>query len=96
MLSTWHENNQEQRILAAVPIVTAIDATMNIAKENGYELRVPNLDARNPANKPDSVESAALNQFKENKNLAEYDVFDKEMNAVRFFKPIRLTKDCMI
>ena len=96
MLRQWGEAGEMDRLMAAVPIVTAIDSVMNIASENGYELRVPRVGARNPENNPDAVEAEALAILQADPNLEEYHVFDEKQNAIRFFKPIRLSSDCMI
>lgn len=96
MLRRWHEEGKEDRIFNAVPIVTAINSTMKASQGNGYELRVPSLEARNPDNRPDEIETKALLALVENKNLDEYHTFDADLNAIRYFKPIRLTRDCLI
>lgn len=96
MLRKWGEAGEMDRLMAAVPIVTAIDSVMNVADEHGYELRVPRVGARNPENNPDEIEKIALAILQENPELDEYHVFDEERNAIRFFKPIRLSSDCMI
>lgn len=96
MLRKWGEAGQMDRLMAAVPIVTAIDSVMNVSDEHGYELRVPRVGARNPENNPDEIEKKALAILQDNPKLDEYHVFDKERNAIRFFKPIRLSADCMI
>lgn len=96
MLREWGEAGEMDRILASVPIVTAIESVMGIAKENGYELRVPRVGARNEENNPDKIESEVLALLQADKSLEEYHVFDEDRNAIRFFKPIRLSEDCMI
>jgi methyl-accepting chemotaxis protein len=95
MLSQWAKDGRLDRVLAAVPVVTAWQSAQAKAKEGGYEFRVPKLQPRNPKNEPDAVETRALNAFAAS-NIEEYHEIDHERNAVRYFRPIRLTQDCMI
>lgn len=96
LLRQWNAEGKKDRILNSVPIITAINSTMKASEGNGYELRVPNLDARNPDNRPDAVETQALLAFEADKSLGEYHMFDADLNSIRYFKPVRLTRDCMI
>jgi methyl-accepting chemotaxis protein len=95
MLSQWAKEGRLDRVLAAVPVVTAWQSAQAKAKEGGYELRVPKLQARNPKNEPDAVEARALQILSAN-NLDEYHEIDRQRNAVRYFRPIRLTQDCLV
>ena len=95
MLRTWAEEGKREKLLAAVPVVTAWRAAMKKAKEGGYELRVPKLQPRNPQNRPDPVEARVLQLF-ERDNRSEYFEIDRERNAVRYFRPIRLTEECLL
>ena len=83
------------KILAAVPVVSAWETAKSKAKEGGYEFRTPRNNARNPANNPDAVEQTALTYFKNNRNASEYHVIDEKMNAIRYFRPVRLSESCM-
>ncbi len=83
------------KILAAIPVVTAWETAKNKAKEGGFEFRTPRRNARNPANNPDAIEQAALDHFKNNRNASEYHVIDEKMNAIRYFRPVRLSESCM-
>jgi len=95
MLSQWAKEGRLDRVLAAVPVVTAWQAAQAKAKEGGYEFRVPKFEPRNPKNEPDALETRALKALVAN-NLDEYHEIDPERNAVRYFRPIRLTQDCML
>ncbi len=95
MLSQWAKEGHMDRVLAAVPVVTAWQTAQAKAKEGGYEFRVPKLQARNPKNEPDALESRALKALAAN-NLDEYHEIDHERNAIRYFRPIRLTQDCLL
>ena len=91
-------DSQEERkakILASVPVVSAWESAKAKATAGGYEFRTPRRGARNPANNPDGIEQAALDFFKKNPGAGNYHVIDKELNAIRYFRPVRLGKVCM-
>ena len=93
-LQAWAQQGDQDKIVGSVPVVTAWKAAKAKAREEGYEFRVPKFQPRNPDNQPDAFESRVLHKF-ESENLAEYYEIDKERNAVRYFRPIRLTQECM-
>ena len=95
MLSQWAKEGHMDRVLAAVPVVTAWQAAQAKSKEGGYEFRVPKVQARNPKNEPDPLEARALQALAVG-NLDEYHEVDHARNAVRYFRPIRLTQDCLL
>ena len=90
----WAADGQIERILETVPIVTAWRSLEERAEEAGYTFRTPKVNPRNPDNLPDEVELAALNILKD-QGLAEYEVYDEEMNAIRYFRPVKLTENCL-
>ncbi len=92
---SWAREGHLDRVLAAVPVVTGWKAGMAKAAEGGYTFRVPKNHARNPKNNPDAVEAEALARL-EKGDIGEYHVLDASLNAVRYFRPIRLTEDCML
>ena len=94
-LRGWADEQDLERILAAVPVVSAWNAAMRKAQEGNYEFRVPKFQPRNPKNEPDELEARALHAM-ESENLTEYYEIDKSINSVRYFRPIRLTETCMI
>jgi methyl-accepting chemotaxis protein len=67
---------------------------MRNASEAGYTFRVPKFQSRNPQNQPDAIEAEAL-RLLESGTVTEHYVMDKEKNAVRYFRPIKLTSTCM-
>lgn len=89
------DKGEKAKLLAAVPVVSAWEAAMSKAKEGGYEFRVPKFEPRNPQNEPDALEARALKAMTES-NLPEYFEVDTEKNAVRYFRPVRLSQSCMI
>lgn len=94
-LTEWNKRGELEKVLGAVPVVTAWKSAMAKAKEGGYEFRVPKFSPRNPKNTPDPVETRALEAFAQG-NLNEYYEIDSARNAVRFFRPIRLTHECLL
>jgi len=90
----YAENNDMTRLLAAVPVVTAWNSAMRKSAEGGYTFKVPKFDPRNPKNLPDELESRALRAMKAD-NLSEYYEVDEKLNAIRYFRPVRLTQTCM-
>jgi len=88
------EEGKRESVLALVPVVTAWNAAMRKAEDGGYTFRVPKVSPRNPKNAPDSVEMEALTALQD-KNLSEYYIIDHEKNAVRYFRPIRLSEPCL-
>ena len=95
MLREWGQAGQRDKVLATVPVVTAWRAAMKKADEGGYQLRVPKFQPRNPKNQPDETEARVLKMF-EAKAIPEYYELDRSKNAVRYFRPIRLTEECML
>ncbi len=86
---------KKAKILATVPVVSAWESAKAKAKEGGFEFRTPRVGARNPNNNPDAVEQKALQYFRDNANATEHYVIDEDMNAIRYFRPVRLGAVCM-
>ena len=82
----------EGNIMGAVPVITAIDAAASKAQEAGYEFRVPKRSPRNPKNTPTELELAVLEEL-DRGNLTEKVIVEE--NQIRYFRPIRLTKECL-
>ncbi len=93
-LRDWADHGKLDQVVAAVPVVTAWKSAMRKAGEAGYEFRVPKNLPRNPQNQPDIVEAEAL-RILESGSVAEHFVVDEDKNAVRYFRPIKLTSTCM-
>lgn len=79
-------------ILEAVPIVTALNTAKVKAGELNYTFRAPKFSPRNPENTPSEFEAKILKEL-ESKNLEEKVIVDN-LN-VYYFKPIKLTKECL-
>jgi methyl-accepting chemotaxis protein len=94
-LRQWADSGQLDKVLMAVPVVTAWNSAMKKSGEGGYSFKVPKFHPRNPHNQPDSIEAMALSLL-EQQGLEEYHVIDRELNAVRYFRPIKLSENCLI
>lgn len=82
-----------EKILAAVPIITAMNVARKNAEEGNYKFRVPKVSPRNPDNEPTELELAVLEELKE-KQLEVKIV--KGRDDIRVFHPVRLTEECML
>lgn len=80
--------------LHTVPIFTAMQVAEEKSKELGMELKVPKKQPRNPKNEPDAYELEILNQL-ETGNIPELWAIDEETDAVRYFRPVVLTEECL-
>ena len=79
-------------LIEAVPIIAAIKTAKLNASALNYDFRIPKVNPRNPKNEPTPLELKTLNTMKQN-NLDDYII--KEKNQIRYFRAIRLTKDCL-
>jgi methyl-accepting chemotaxis protein len=95
-VAQWGHEGRQDKVLAAVPVVTAWNAAMAKSKEGGYEFRVPKFDPRNPKNEPDAVEAEVLHMFEKDEALKEHYVLDTKTHKIRYFRPIRLTQECLL
>ncbi|HWR04164.1 MAG TPA: methyl-accepting chemotaxis protein [Humidesulfovibrio sp.] len=82
----------KDKVVDAVPVVTAIKMARENAERGGYQFRVPKISPRNPQNEPTPQERQILEEL-ESKKLTEMIV--KEPNQTRYFRAIRLTKECL-
>jgi len=94
-LKLYQQSTRRDKILAAVPVVSAWNAAMRKADEGGYTFKVPKSSPRNAANEPDAVEAEALKAMKA-ENLAEYVKIDESLNAVRYFRAVKLSQTCLL
>jgi len=79
-------------LLEAVPVIAAIKTAQLNATALNYKFRVPKINPRNPKNAPTPIEHRTLSKMQQ-KNIDE--VVIKEKNQIRYFRAIRLTKDCL-
>lgn len=93
-IQAWAKAGEREKILQTIPVVTAWQAAKKKAEAGGYQFKTPKFSPRNPENQPDAVEAKAINLIKE-QGLDEYYIIDKEINAIRYFRPVRLSEGCM-
>jgi methyl-accepting chemotaxis protein len=87
---------KETTFFRTIPIIAAIQIASEQFKGNkDVMLRVPKIQPRNKANEPDPVELVMLKRL-ETENLPELFQVDRQNNFIRYMRPIRLTKDCLI
>jgi methyl-accepting chemotaxis protein len=89
------DQGRQDKVLATVPVFSAWQAAMRKASESGYTFKVPKFSPRNPKNEPDALESKAL-QYMATNQVDEYYEVDAALNAVRYFRAIRLTETCLL
>ena len=94
MLKEWADNGEQDKILAAVPVVSAWNAAMRKAEEGGYIFKVPKFHPRNLKNTPDDLEARVLNLMKD-QNLKEHYEIDQDTNSVHYFRAVYLSETCL-
>ena len=92
IIKPFDQIESKEALLEAVPVITAINMARLKAKELDYTFRVPKVAPRNPVNKPTPFELSVLDEMKE-KNLEEKIIIEND--RILYFRPIRLTKDCL-
>lgn len=90
------ESQARQKILTAVPVAVSWELIKLKAREEGYELKTPRQNPRNPSNAPDALESQALDYFARHPQATEYRLIDEKQNALRYFRPVRLGEQCLL
>ncbi len=85
-----------EKIVSTVPIATAWNTLRSKAKEGNYRFRAPRIGARNPKNEADAVERQALQFFQNNPNVLDYSIVDEEKDELRFFRSVKLEKQCEV
>lgn len=95
-MKQWAAEGKTDHILAAVPIVAAWKSALGASDGEKLRVKTPKFKPRDPDNEPDEIESQVLKEFAANPSLEEKVVHDTALNAVRYFRPIYLTEDCML
>jgi methyl-accepting chemotaxis protein len=85
---------RQTRLYDTVPVVAAWKSIEKVARQEGFEFRVPKRHARNPQNEPNAAEAAILD-FLEKSGQDEYFMADRVANLIVYARPIRLTSDCL-
>jgi methyl-accepting chemotaxis protein len=77
-----------------VPVVAAWESIRTVAKEQGYDFRIPKNQARNKDNLP-TAEEADLLRILESGSQDDYFNVDTARNEIVYARPIMLTADCL-
>lgn len=85
----------EGKFLYSVPIFSSIKTMNKKAEELNYKFRVPKVNPRNPENTPTEEEAAILEKMKA-EDLDEFATGDLKSKKIRYYRAVRLTKDCLI
>lgn len=93
-MRAWVDSGEMEKVLSAVPVVSAWEAAQKNQEQAGYEFRTPKNRPRNAKNEPDAFESIALAALEG--GAEEYWGIDKEMNAIRYLRPVVLSENCML
>jgi len=80
------------KVIDAVPVIVAIRMAMQNADKAGYTFRAPKESPRNKDNEPTELEARVLADMKAT-GQDEFTIHDGE--HIRYFKAIRLTKECL-
>jgi methyl-accepting chemotaxis protein len=84
-----------EKVLSAVPVVTAWRAAQAKAEEAGFEFRPIRENPRDADHRATPTEMRAIRYFRENPGAEEYEFIDQSTNSVRYFRPVRLGEVCM-
>ena len=93
-LREWADKGQHDKVLSAVPVVSAWNSAMRNAQEGGYIFKVPKFQPRNPQNNPDAMESRVLRKMS-SERLDEYYEINEETNSVHYFRAVYLSETCL-
>ncbi|MCC6491314.1 MAG: DUF3365 domain-containing protein [Candidatus Hydrogenedentes bacterium] len=97
-LRAWAAEGEEgmAKVFASVPVVSAWEAAKAKAEEGDYTFKTPKVSPRNTANEPDPLELRVLQMFETQEGLNEYHEKDPDLNAIRYFRPVRLSESCLL
>ena len=83
---------EPDKVIEAVPVVTAMQVAAINAEKSDYTFRVPKVSPRNPKNEPTPDELKVLDELT-TQNLEEKIIITAD--EIQYFKAIRLTKECL-
>ncbi len=84
--------HSKEKLLEAIPVITAIKMAKRQSEELDFQFRVPKVGPRNPENTPTPLEERILAELKA-QDLTEKVLIEE--NQIRYFRAIRLTKECL-
>jgi len=85
---------RQTKLYDTVPVVAAWKSIEKVARQEGFEFRVPKRHARASRNEPTPAEAAILD-YLEKSGQDEYFLSDRAANLIVYARPVRLTKDCL-
>jgi methyl-accepting chemotaxis protein len=98
VFATERVKNDVGKFLYTVPVIGALKVMELKSDEADFGFKVPKFQPRNPKNEPDSLEAEILRKLSladtGSGSTPEYKMYDKEKKVLRYFKAIRLTKEC--
>ncbi len=89
-----NRSEAEQIVFATVPVANAWAVIQKKAQEGEFRFKAPIVGARNPKNEADDIERQALAFFNNTPTADEYVYIDKEKQETRYFRPVKLDKQC--
>ncbi len=97
LLAAYKKNGdlRNSTVYQTIPVVAAWNAIEQVAKQEGFDFRVPKNQARNPKNTPTADEAAILRVL-EDGGAEEYFKVDSAKNEIVYARPIKLSSDCML
>lgn len=107
-LQQWASEKERgglERIMAAVPVVSALNAANMQAESGNYIFRAPKENPRNSRNEPDAIDLDALAELHrrqprldmDNPNASTIDTVRRnpETNSIRYYRAVYLGKTCL-
>lgn len=79
---------------ATIPVVAAWQSIESVAGEEGFSLRTPRHQPRNPSNAPTPDEAAILEQF-EASGAEDYFAYDATRGEVVYARPVIMNRSCL-
>lgn len=89
-----HSDVTRSKLFSAIPVVAAMNTMDKIASEQGFELRTPKFDARNPKNKALPYEREIIKYFQDTRSDS-YEMVDRDLGKVIYAKPVIITESCL-
>jgi methyl-accepting chemotaxis protein len=88
------EEQKRAKVLYTVPVFAAMQVAEKKSAELGFTFKAPRSDGqRNPENKPNEFEESVLAKLTSGEK--EIAITDEKENKLRFFRPVRLTSECL-
>jgi methyl-accepting chemotaxis protein len=85
---------QVSAIYKTIPVVAAWNSIGKVADQEGFQFRVPKVQARNPKNTPTPAEMVILEKL-EKQGLTDFFEENTRTNELIYARPIKLSADCL-